>query len=123
MTQELLCQITGVIVSISSLTVPLEKIPTGDYYYITKQENQSSLLLRKSGFTVIGLEETFPKTCFRGMAENNKIVNVTRLSLPNHPTSMYSKGEVYNLDNYQVVPEITIEDKKALLTCVKAFWR
>lgn len=125
MAEKLLCQITGTIILISGLTVPLEKIPAGDYYYIAKKENQSSLLLRKSGFTVIGLEKTLSKTCFRGMAKENKIVNVTRLSLPDNPASKlrYTEGEVYNLDNYQVVPKITIKERKALLTCVKAFWR
>ena len=125
MAKKILCQLIIAIAIVNSFNVPLEQTPTGDYHYIAKQENRDSLLLRKSGFTVIGWSKTYSPSCFRGMVKENKIFNVTRAFPPYNPASewKYTEGEVYNLDNYQIASKINNKERKYLLTCIKIFWR
>lgn len=125
MTKKILCRLTIAIAIVNSLSMSLEQIPAGDYYYIAKQENRDSLLLRKSGFTVIGWSKTHSPSCFRGIVKGNKIFNVTQAFPPYDPASewKYTEGEVYNLDNYRIVSKINNKEQKYLLTCVRIFWR
>ena len=122
---KLIIRLVGAIAIVNSLTVSLKATSIEDYYYIAKQKERNSLLLRKNGFTIIGWEKTPMPKCFRGMVRENKIVRVTQISFPYSPESesKYTEGEVYNLDNYRLESQISNEDREVLLTCIKVFWR
>lgn len=109
----------------------LENLPTGEYYYekIGTREGVPSqaILLRKAGRTVIGVQirSASNNPCFRGFAENNRIVNATRVFPPYNPASRSDfREELLDLDQYILVErEVSQGDRATLQTCIQFFWR
>ena len=109
----------------------LENLPTGEYYYEkirTREEAPSqSILLRKAGRTVIGVQirSESGNPCFRGFAEENRIVNATRVFPPYDPASRSDfQEEMLDLNQYSLVErEVSEGDRTTLQTCIQFFWR
>lgn len=125
MLEQIIARLIEAIAITNSLTISLDVKTLADYHYIAKRKGLNSLLLRKNGFTVIGLEQTSAPKCFRGIVRENKISKVTQIYPPYTPESesRYIEGEVYDLDNYRLEFKISNEDREALLTCINLFWR
>lgn len=103
--------------------------PTGIYRYTTPNRKRlgRTLLLRKSGSVVIGVElyRGRDRSCFRGQAKGDRIVYVTYVYPPYNPASDWKSGQVL-----EIAPLIsgdvrnsTIAEQTALDTCIQFFWR
>ncbi|MBD1867537.1 hypothetical protein H6F88_31150 [Oculatella sp. FACHB-28] len=106
----------------------LENLPTGEYYYeaIHASETSSrSILFRKAGRTVIGVQMGANRSCFRGFAEGNRIVNATRVFPPYDPASRQDfQEEMLDLSQYSPVERAGRDrDRATLRTCIQFFWR
>ena len=104
-------------------------LPTGNYYYeqiASEASNQHHLFFRKSGFTVIGVEirERDKMLCFRGITQENGIVNVTRLFPSYHSASNEVIEGDFDLTNYQSSDRsVSDSEQEALRNCIHALWR
>lgn len=116
----------------SGPSLSLEDLPPGEYYYegsySSEMRGSQYVLLRKVGKTVIGLEvqSRSRNPCFRGFAEENRIIDATRLFPPYHPDSKweFQQGEALNLNRYHRVEQVgTTGDRETLQTCIGVFWR
>ncbi|NEQ26964.1 MAG: hypothetical protein F6K28_49695 [Microcoleus sp. SIO2G3] len=121
-----------VVASNSSELTSLEDLPPGEYYYegsySPQMKGNQYVLLRKSGKTVVGLEvrSRSRNPCFRGFADENRIVNATRVFPPYHPDSKweFQQGEALNMNQYHRVDQAgTTSDRETLQTCLQVFWR
>ncbi|EDX86608.1 hypothetical protein S7335_4313 [Synechococcus sp. PCC 7335] len=108
--------------------------PTGTYRYVsTKPDALSTLLLRKSGSAVIGVElfnrRELPavRYCFRGEAKGDRIERITRIAPPYTPASTWESGQELDLTELSVLPyEMTVlslAEQTALEDCLSLFWR
>jgi hypothetical protein len=120
----------------------LESLPPGTYYY-EHPSRSASVLLRKAGRSVIGLDSQ-EQACFRGFIEGDRIVNATRVDPPYQPDSRleHRDGIMLNLAEYQrvedsiaanapfaatIAPRPSLEehmrqvDRETLQTCIQFF--
>lgn len=119
--------------SLSLPSIEIADLPTGNYYYESTEplvENHvpsSGILLRKRGFTVIGvyLPSRVPQPCFRGFSKGNRVINATRIYPPYAPDSTMESRQQIDLDPYARLDdwEMTERDRDALQTCIQVFWR
>ncbi|MEM8808873.1 MAG: hypothetical protein AAGF01_22875 [Cyanobacteria bacterium P01_G01_bin.38] len=103
-------------------------LPTGTYRYVSPDENRLSLtlLLRKSGSAIIGVELLGERelSCFRGQAQDNRIVYVTQVYPPYDPASDWQSGQVIEMASLVSRGQSpTAAEQEALETCVQLFWR
>lgn len=115
--------------------------PQGTYRYRDlSSQSASTLLLRKSGAIVIGVEllasdrpeRVLAQRCFRGQAEGDRLIYVTFAYPPYDPAAVWESGEVIDLtllegpiptadERLQTQPNEA--EQTALTNCVQIFWR
>lgn len=110
----------------------LENLPTGQYLYrdggADGAPRRGSILLRKIGHTVIGLDQR-PRAgnaCFRGFLEGDRILNATRIYPPYQPDSRWEQqpGTMVDLSQYRSVDAAVTHEQAAMLhTCLTVFSR
>ncbi|MBF2003428.1 MAG: hypothetical protein IGS38_22230 [Synechococcales cyanobacterium M58_A2018_015] len=115
----------------------LEALPPGQYDYLQVEPNpdglalperqDNTLLLHKVGRTVIGVNRRrgMAQLCFRGFAEDNRLLNVTRIFPPYQPDSNWDfQADWLDVSNYQRRERaFTAAEQADLLTCLQVFGR
>lgn len=108
----------------------LKSLLTGEYYYNRLDSSRMSgnryLFFHKIGHTVIGIDvQSLSKNpCFRGMVNQNSIINVTRIFPPYDPASKWEflQGKALDLNHYRKIDRAsTASDRAALLRCIQVF--
>lgn len=110
-------------------SITLENLPTGNYYYERIRSEKATnqyVLLRKAGHIVAGIEvrSRSGNPCFKGFANQNSVVDATRVFPPYEPASKWEhqKGEALNLNSYRRIERvITTSDQAALMKCIRVF--
>ena len=114
---------------------PFALRPAGTYRYTVADSGEGarrSLLFRKSGSVVIGAElmsrrgrsHTPVLGCFRGQAEGDRIIYVTKVAPPYDPASRWESGLVIDLAaGVSLDQPPTAAEQAALETCIQVFWR
>jgi hypothetical protein len=94
---------------------------------LTSSMSGQSVLLRKAGRTVIGVQlgSGSGNPCFRGFVQGNRIVNATRVFPPYNPAARSDfQPEMFDLSEYsQVEAAVSEADRATLQTCMQFFWR
>lgn len=117
-------------------------MPTGTYRYLLDDGDRSSqtFLFRKSGSVVIGAELMSDRSrasapvlnCFRGQAEGDRIIHITRVSPPYSPLSNWESGQSIEIANQTSPASVasleeiylpTDAEQISLETCTQLFWR
>lgn len=116
-----------------ALSETVESLPGGNYWFEEAAASElgrsdRSVLFRKSGNTVIGFEvlPASERFCFRGVARQNRIVDITRAFPPYTPASRweFSADEGIDLSGYLSSDRpFTEQDREMLQTCIQMFWR
>lgn len=114
---------------------PFAARPTGTYRYVSNErDGLATLLLRKSGSAVIGVElfnrRELPvvRYCFRGQAKGDRIEHITRVAPPYTPASIWESGHELDLTELGVLPNeemnvLSLAEQTALENCLSLFWR
>ncbi|MBE9060736.1 hypothetical protein [cf. Phormidesmis sp. LEGE 11477] len=91
-----------------------------------------TLLLRKSGSVVIGVElisrreQITVRYCFRGQAEGDRIKHITRVAPPYSPASDWESRQTLDLTELSLLPNetnLSLAEQTALEDCLSIFWR
>ncbi|NJL86169.1 MAG: hypothetical protein HC886_09600 [Leptolyngbyaceae cyanobacterium SM1_1_3] len=109
-------------------------LPTGTYRYTTPDSGRlfRTMLLRKSGSAVIGVElvgdrastDVMALSCFRGQAQGDRLIYVTRVQPPYDPASEWQSGQELELAaGVSRDTSLAPAEQTALETCIQLFWR